>query len=618
MDSAIQALITAYRRYRNVERDMPNLLQHLKTHFGQPAKPLDQEEVKVCLRRRNALAKFRKLPQTSLNYKYSMFLLSVRPRNDLSLYIKALALGFRVPHGESGLCTQILEWRRAYLSLKSFKGPNTIYHAHFFEHVKAALLEYENEVVRSSRDPLAFFANVYPTYLKLELMEQLNTGFDPNLLFEKPFSVLEVDLRPLVGACVRDFIRGKETQWELSCIEPKHAVRIKIIAACLKLAKDFGRYAECGGRGENRCPITRSACPYTEARDWNADGGSTGYVHKHASGAIGECRVASAQWGDDCPANELHGGGEEGQCTCRKLCTRFSEELDALCLDGNFSSRLIFLLGGATVHLTPLLEHLRMLLLFLKRTFLFFRSDFVQCMFTLLRDLPFTKHSFVFTLDSALGKTIKKDPLNSQIDIVLLDTEDQWNYFSIFFKMKYPISLLMTKADKVELSQIFRHLWRIKKAEVLLVTIRLKRTGDAERLRIIPYLDLIFKLKFYVFYEVIEKEYSRILGADDLLRNATLSGAEFLQEDTDPDPLHGLRTKVRDFLSAVHRKTFMEKGIRDKLLLFLEEIEQMCKGLAKTNFLDDTKAKSALDELFNHIEVERGTQFHEYLNRLAL
>eukprot|EP00866_Antonospora_locustae_P001504 jgi/Antlo1/1504/2050 len=303
----------------------------------------------------------------------------------------------------------------------------------------------------------------------------------------------------------------------------------------------------------------------------------------------------------------------QNKCTCGNMCAAFYTEIDKLNVDNDLTQKLLFLQSTIAAHMMPLLHCIGTILLFLKKTFLFSRSDFVQCMFSLLRDLPWTRHSFVFVLDSSLDKTLSSSFLGKQIDIIILDSQDQWNHFTLFFKMEYPLCILMAREDKVWLSQIFKHLWRMKTVENLLITVRMKKLDTFEKLRVVAYLDLIFRLDFYVFYEVIEKEYRRHFGDNKLFCISSVEDIETLLQGNNADPLEKLGTRCREFLSAVRRQIFMDRSTRTLFMNLLDELESMCKDIAKFCTWNDESVKRALLNFVGSLNVDKETVFHKYL-----
>lgn len=604
MDEALESLIVAYRAFKKVSRDTPDLLPYLKKYVSVVQKPVNRERIKMRLQKRNVLHVFQALSPTELNFRYAEFLLSVRLKEMFSFYIKALALGFDVPRQSHVLYTTILRWKSVYVALKSSRGLDSPYHVCFFDYVKKALLEYENQVVRADADPLAFFAAVHSSYLKLNLLHQLNTNFDAEMLLRRPFSELGIDVKSRLSANIREFIRGETKLWELSCLEAVDAVLIKRVARCLALVAEFRKWGCIAHVQQSTCPLLECGCPYAQASD-------KAFGNQHLQ-RISESR--SSLYMDSAIAVQMHvSASKQKECTCGNICAAFYTELDKLCVDEGLTQRLTFLQSTVAAHMLPVLHCIGTVLLFLKKTFLFSRSDFVQCMFSLLRDLPWTRHSFVFVLDSSLDKTLSSSVLGKQIDIVILDSQDQWNHFTLFFKMEYPLSILMAREDKVWLSQIFKHLWRMKTVENLLITIRMKKLDTCEKLRAVAYLDFILRLDFYIFYEVIEKEYKRYFGDDKLFCIRSVEDIEALLQSGGADPLEKLGARCREFLSVVRTRIFMDRSTRALFMNVLGELENMCKDIAKFCTWNDESVKCALLNFVGSLNVEKETVFHRYL-----
>ncbi len=607
MDKALESLISAFKSLKKVDTHAPHLLDYIKTYAMPSKAPVNHERTRLRLQQRRAWPVFQSLSQTDLNYAYADFVMSIRLEQNFGFYIKALALGLQVPPQSHKLYPRIREWRSTYLALKSFKDFASPYHARFFDDIRKAVAEYEETIIRSDADPLVFFANLYPAYLRLNFLHQINSSFDVNLLFKEPFQDIGVKMKPVLNHSIREFIRGNHAQWELSCLEPETCTRIRVLAACLQMVREFAKFASTGD-GRGTCPLLRSACPYAEKAKVDLRPRKEYITTEDKENIRTTNRPISAFTSDAC----------EEQCACSRMCLLFNAELDALDVDNDLPATLDFLLRCVTVHLSPLMQCLSSILAFLKKIFLFSRSDFVQCMFSLLRDLPLTKHSFIFVLDSALEKTLRPCSFTKEIDIVLLDSQDQWNYFTLFLKMEYPIDILMSKEDRIELSQIFKHLWRMKKTENLLIAVRTKVLEKQDRIRVIAYLDLVFKLNFYVFYEVIEKEYTLFVEGDKLLGKKELTGDEFCEATERIDPLHGLKTRFKEFFATIHRKIFMEKEIRAKLIAFLDGIEKMCRDVAKSGTWDDDPLRADLKGFTENVDIDKKTFLHAYLAQLAL
>ncbi|KAL0265769.1 UNVERIFIED_CONTAM: hypothetical protein PYX00_011484 [Menopon gallinae] len=576
MDEAIQSLIAAYKAFKEISADTPGLLQYLKKYVSAAQQTPDRARTRQRLQKRNALHIFKSLSPTDLNYKYAEFVLSVRLKEAFGFYIKALALGFDVPRQGHVLYTTIAGWKSVYLALKSSRELNLPYHACFFEYVKRALLEYEDHVVRSSTDPLAFFAAVRPSYLKLDLLHQLNANFDAEALFRRPFSELGLNVKSQLNANIKEFIRGTSRLWVLSCLEAEDIALIKRVSRCLALVAEFLKWGCTVHLQQSACPLLGCGCPYAKAcsESTRSEGEQQhGVCCLESKGSLYMSSITEVQ--------KYVGTSKEMGCTCGSICAAFYREIDRLDVDEDLTQRLLVLQTTVAAHMMPVLHCIGSIILFLKKTFLFSRSDFVQCMFSLLRDLPLTRHSFVFVLDSSLDKTLQSPLLGKQIDIVILDSQDQWSHFTLFFKMEYPLSVLMAKEDRVWLSQIFKHLWRMKTVENLLVTIRMRKLNMSEKLRAMAYLDFVFRLDFYIFYEVIEKEYKRYFGDGKLFGIRDVDDIVALVQCSDVNPLEGLGTRCREFLSVVRTRIFMDRSTRTLFLNVLDELEKMCKDIAK-------------------------------------
>lgn len=166
----------------------------------------------------------------------------------------------------------------------------------------------------------------------------------------------------------------------------------------------------------------------------------------------------------------------------------------------------------------------------IKDTILFNRSDFIQTLFVLLRESAYkNKRSFFYILESAytscfkkfkshslqnklfLPKEIKKINFESEesemnLDIQIEEKDNQWNYLTLIPMIKYPLTLFISQEEVNKLVYIFKILYRIKKTENHLTTLRFKSKNN-HKILTIRFTDFILRLNSFILFEIIELNY---------------------------------------------------------------------------------------------------------------
>ncbi|KAM0680792.1 Gamma-tubulin complex component 3 [Glugoides intestinalis] len=138
------------------------------------------------------------------------------------------------------------------------------------------------------------------------------------------------------------------------------------------------------------------------------------------------------------------------------------------------------------------------LLRFLHSTFLFGRRDFIEHLFTSLKESrKIGRKSISNILEVCLATAFPNSPFTSLVDIYISQDEPVEKTmgvesFSLYIKLDYPVTLLIDEQFVIKLVYIFKFLWKIMKIDNL-----------AGRLKELRYLAFIQKLQFYVFNEVI-------------------------------------------------------------------------------------------------------------------
>lgn len=174
----------------------------------------------------------------------------------------------------------------------------------------------------------------------------------------------------------------------------------------------------------------------------------------------------------------------------------------------------------------------------IKDTVLFNRSDFIQTLFILLRDSAYkNRRSFFYILENAYHSCFKKftnkvsskqnldkildnnqtnltneklDFENEQmnLDIQIEEKENLWNYITLIPQVKYPLNLFITSDEVNKMVFIFKILYRIKKTENHLTTLRLKNR-NMFKLQTIKFTDFILRLNSHILLQLIEVNYKK-------------------------------------------------------------------------------------------------------------
>lgn len=94
------------------------------------------------------------------------------------------------------------------------------------------------------------------------------------------------------------------------------------------------------------------------------------------------------------------------------------------------------------------------------------------------------------------------------LDIQIEEKENLWNYITLIPQVKYPLNLFITSDEVNKMVFIFKILYRIKKTENHLTTLRLKNR-NMFKLQTIKFTDFILRLNSHILLQLIEVNYKK-------------------------------------------------------------------------------------------------------------
>ncbi|EPR78200.1 Spindle pole body protein Spc97/Spc98 family [Spraguea lophii 42_110] len=208
---------------------------------------------------------------------------------------------------------------------------------------------------------------------------------------------------------------------------------------------------------------------------------------------------------------------------------------------------------------------------FFKRTFLCSRGDFIEALVFNIKS-SFCSRSISTVLDSAIDSSFKRNDISKDLGIYIMDN-NSWEYITLFYRVSYPIDIIIGKEIILKLVEVFKFLWRFKRMEKLLLNLKKRNLST-------KYYLLIQQFYFYFYYEVIEKYWT------DLKYN----GVDLL------------RRNINKNLDKILFCIFQNKDNgRDEINYFLESLEIYCQNCNDSNF-DDTTLKDSIKLLYNKIK----------------
>lgn len=227
------------------------------------------------------------------------------------------------------------------------------------------------------------------------------------------------------------------------------------------------------------------------------------------------------------------------------------------------------------------IEHLK----FCKQSFFFGRNDFIEHLFFHMKEVTKSKlsrRSYSFILDTAIQSSFGKDnPFSAALDMCILKDDD----FSLFYRLSFPVNVIIEKDVIMIFLSIFKFLWKVKRIEHFLRRLKDRKDNSIENMVIITkWYCFIQKMFFYFSYEVIECEFQTLLSA--------LDKQIFVIDE--------LRQSIKKFLKSVILKIFQEnnKG-KEQSDAFLSLLEQECVNFRKHGSkFNDLHIKQQLKVLF--------------------
>lgn len=229
--------------------------------------------------------------------------------------------------------------------------------------------------------------------------------------------------------------------------------------------------------------------------------------------------------------------------------------------------------------------------LFCKNTFFFARNDFIENLFFYMKDMyksAFCKRSYSFILDNALQASFGElNHFSSSLDMCVLKQDD----FSIFYRLEFPINVVIEKDVILIFSSIFKYFWKIKKIERFLEKLKIKKNMTLMNTILInKWYIFIQKLLFYSFFEVIEEQFATFFL---ILQNNQI----FLIDE--------LRKGIKNLLKSVILRIFQENHSgKEEMDALLSAIEQECYNFKKhMTIFDDKHIQSCFSKLFTNSKV---------------
>ncbi|KRH92147.1 Spc97/Spc98-like spindle pole body protein, partial [Pseudoloma neurophilia] len=231
-------------------------------------------------------------------------------------------------------------------------------------------------------------------------------------------------------------------------------------------------------------------------------------------------------------------------------------------------------------------EHLK----FCKESFFFGRNDFIEHLFFYMKEISksnFGKRSYSFILDTAIQTSFgKNNPFSQYLDMCVLKDDD----FSIFYKLSFPINIIIEKDIILIFLSIFKYLWKVKRVEHFLRRLKELKNIDQKNIIIInKWYILIQKLFFYFSYEVIEIEFINLLK---ILENETFVIDKLR---------HGLKRLLKNVIKGIFQENNQGK---ETMEIFLNSLEQECHNFRKhkTIFNDEHIRTNCLN-LMNTLQI---------------
>lgn len=435
-----------------------------------------------------------------------------------------------------GIVFQIHQNACVYTKLRATASFHSKAHLNFYEIVRRELGEYERCVVEQEDELLSFYVGMYSPYIRLQIMHQLNECFRDNP--RRPFGFLRLDLRSdnrfygemvrassmHIDSCVREFISTGDF-----VDDNKEFFICKSGDACLW----------------NRFTIDFGLVPYFV---------SNGVVERILY--IGKCVALLRE--DRRPQCNEDGWGPRDYSRISVLSPSLEDDVDEVLREIN---RKVECVLRDSIDVYGHIESAR-------QVFLFGRGDFIETLFSFLRDTRrVSRKSLSYILDAAIRDTYGRlDGFTSRLGVYLVDNENRYENFALLYQVDYPISLVLTREIVLKLVSVFQFLWRLKRIEHLLLRISRGGMDRHTRIRISSYTGLVHRISYFVFEEVISQKW-RLSPASSTM------------------PLDGLRVGIEKALDGIMSEGRIgEKGF-EQLLAALES-SLMDVGTGSSSFND--------------------------------
>jgi gamma-tubulin complex component 3 len=495
MEKNIKELVEVFFRNQNKRPSQLFLESACRYAASQPCRMPDQDSLEALMRNKShkAYLLYRGMKKDDMVNMLCYVLLRVSDHrgiilDDLRRNIKKGALGLPVSYFSEakisllrthvdlhihGAVLQIYQNACIYSKLKGFCTFESRAHMNFYELVRKELALYEKAVVEQEDDILSFYAGMYSSYIRLQVIHQINECFCDNP--RRPFkflslhsshhfyaSILRASLKH-INECLAQFVGGREFQ---------------------DRAKEFFIVRRAGvtpweGYSIDHGLVPDFVSPATVERILYI--GRCSFLLK----SISERDIAL------CPSKNVDAEGLEIQ-------------------DPRLDEKIELLLGVSNARIGRALDEMNMgsRIEGIRQTMLFGRCDFIETLFQYLKDTNrINRKSFSYILDMALQDAFgRSSDFSSGLGVYLVDGESQYGSFALICHLDYPLSLMFTKEVSLKLVSAFRFLWRIKRIEHLLM--RMSRAGTwVSRLRLVMYSNIVAKINFYILEEAVAKRW---------------------------------------------------------------------------------------------------------------
>lgn len=502
----------------------------------------------------------RNLKKASLGFKVSHF-------NDTKL----LLLRGKIENHIYEIVFQIYQHSCIYKSLKDRIEVSSMSMQYFYEIVLEEIRLYESKVVEQPDELLAFYVGMYSTYLRLKIIHQIYECFRDNP--KKPFEFLKLN-----------FTSSQQFTQNIIKASARHlnnCLRSFLLKG--RFEDDFGEFfiqkkgSESHGCTWETFSIIKDNIPY--------------FIKVNVAEDIlyiGRCvdllRLISTNY-----------GLMEIKCICSVCCNNkkpincYKEDLmilhdvistiDILSKRLNGDISLILKLTDKIVEEAFIKNYCLLGCLDgLKNIFLCGRADFLETLFHQLKELKkLTKRSYGYVLDTSLQDTVGyKNEFYSSIDVYLQESSSNFDNFTLFSNIPYPLSIVISKEIIFNLSKIFKFLWIIKRVEHLLRRAS-KMSLGAEKIRIICYVQLLNRYYFFLFEELIEPSFAKVVKT----KSKRISEIQ-----------NNLQSAVLNILKKMY--VDYETKLFYKFIRKLEE--QLINRITKDTPFDDTEIKQILSD----------------------